>query len=177
MITQQRLKEVVHYNPTTGIFTNKVSYACRREGTPWGSKVTVGVHGYKVLRGTIDGISYILSRLAFLYMGVPISEQVDHKDRDTLNNSWANLRACTNGQNTMNQAIRLDNNTGVKGVTLQIQGEQAPFYRARITFQGTTKQKSFTPSKSLTKLQALEDATAWVQAKRLELHKEFANNG
>ena len=42
---------------------------------------------------TLDGVEYLASHLAFLYMtGAPPKGQVEHIDGDTTNNAWANLR-------------------------------------------------------------------------------------
>lgn len=42
---------------------------------------------------------------------------IDHKDRDPLNNRIENLRVCTQSTNTINSSIRSDNTSGYKGVT------------------------------------------------------------
>lgn len=44
--------------------------------------------------------------------------QLDHKDRDTLNDSIENLREATQSQNNANQAIHKRNKSGYKGVCL-----------------------------------------------------------
>ena len=50
-------------------------------------------------------------------MDAPDSVMVDHRDRDTRNNRRANLRFCTNRQNSANQGIRRTNSSGFKGVS------------------------------------------------------------
>lgn len=42
---------------------------------------------------------------------------VDHKNRDTLDNTKDNLRLCTKSQNAMNSKIPSDNTSGYKGVS------------------------------------------------------------
>lgn len=55
---------------------------------------------------------------------------VDHEDRNGLNNLLENIRLCNKQQNNSNQAIRLDNSTGYKGVH-KVEGRPRP-YVARI---------------------------------------------
>lgn len=49
--------------------------------------------------------------------GCPKGRQVDHKDRNTLDNRRANLRVCDLANNIHNRGIFKRNTTGFKGVT------------------------------------------------------------
>jgi hypothetical protein len=66
--------------------------------------------------GELNGVDYKAHRLIFkLVTGVdPI--EVDHRDRDRLNNRWSNLRNATQGQNNANVGARRHNRVGLKGV-------------------------------------------------------------
>ena len=89
-LTQERLKELLHYDPETGAFTRAVS----RHGGRHKAGVLVGcptAKGY--LRVRIEGELHYLHRLAFLYVtGAWPEGVVDHLDGNNQNNRWGNLR-------------------------------------------------------------------------------------
>lgn len=100
MITQERLKEVLNYNPDTGLFTRLVRTAyCTKVGDIAG---TLDGNGYIAIR--IDYKQYPAHRLAFLYMtGKWPENDTDHADGVRSNNKWTNLRDATRSQNCENQ--------------------------------------------------------------------------
>ena len=49
-------------------------------------------------------------------VNAPIGVEVDHKDRDKLNNTKNNLRLATSSQQKQNMGIRRDNTSGYRGV-------------------------------------------------------------
>src|SRR5579863_2482235 len=103
MLTQERLKELLHYDPDTGLFTRLVTVAAF--GAQKG-KIAGNVDkkfGYCLIR--IDGRGYLAHRLAFLYMTDSIPEEVDHRDLNRSNNKWINLRAARHVDNMRNQPI------------------------------------------------------------------------
>ncbi len=61
--------------------------------------------------GAHTGIPYII-----LGAAVVDGIQIDHKDRDKLNNRKANLRFCTNAQNCRNIGKPKNNTSGYKGI-------------------------------------------------------------
>lgn len=113
LITQERLKELFHYDPDTGFFTRLTSHNRWKKGQPPGYKNTCG-H----LEAGIDGNYYGLHRLAFLYMnGVWPNHEIDHIDGVKDNNKWANLREATRSMNMQNLVgARRDNKCGKLGV-------------------------------------------------------------
>lgn len=118
-LTAERLKEVLFYDPETGVFTWRVF----RGGT---AKVgTIAGHCQRKERGgglylsiRVDWKRYQAHRLAWLYMtGEWPSLHIDHIDnKDTLNNRWANLRLATPLQSAQNRSHYPSNRSGFKGV-------------------------------------------------------------
>jgi hypothetical protein len=112
-LTQERLKEVLHYNPETGVFTWIVSPAHRvKVGDVAGS---ICGNGYRLI--SIDSVKYKAHRLAWLYVYGYLPEHgVDHKDRVKVHNQIDNLREASQQCNMRNTGNFSDNTSGVKGV-------------------------------------------------------------
>lgn len=99
-ITVERLKERVNYDPETGKMIWIKSFKSKI-----GNEVgCVGDNGYRYVR--IDGFDYLVHRLAVLYMtGEMPKGVVDHKNGDTIDNRWENLRDATQSQNMANMTV------------------------------------------------------------------------
>ena len=111
-LTQKRLKELLSYDPETGFFKWLISRQGARLGQAAGC---LNYEGYGQIR--INNKTYRAARLAWLYMEGYFPEyEVDHEDRDPLNNRWNNLRHVTSQCNNRNQGKRKDNKSGVTGV-------------------------------------------------------------
>ena len=117
MLTQDQLKEVLHYCPETGVFTWLIGGPGRRKGSEAGY-VQQGIRcgkSYRKIR--VDRGSYFAHRLAFLYMtGEFPEDQVDHEDGNGTNNVWSNLRAVDSIENAKNQRRYSNNTSGTVGV-------------------------------------------------------------
>ncbi len=111
-LTQERLKEVLHYDPETGVFTWKVRTSKRvRIGDRAGY---FGTYVFIRLLGEL----YRAHRLAWLYAyGTWPTKDIDHWDRNKHNNSLANLREVTVSENLFNIGVRSDSTSGVSGVS------------------------------------------------------------
>ena len=128
ILTQARLKELLRYDPATGVFTN----ACQRGQR--GAPGAVAGHfndarGYVKVK--INGAKYFAHRLAWLHeYGVLPPAQIDHIDRNPANNAISNLRVVTGGKNMQNTGIYRNSMSGFKGVTWHSQEGK---WRARIS--------------------------------------------
>jgi hypothetical protein len=125
-LTADRMRELLHYDPETGIFRYNVSKGPARRGDVAG---TIGNHGYVQIR--VRGKKQLAHRLAWLYVhGVWPAELLDHINRDKTDNRIANLRECDQTHNMQNKAIYKSNSSGCIGVTwLRSEGK----WLARIT--------------------------------------------
>lgn len=110
MITAERLRELLYYNHETGEFRWKTR---RRNGRLAGSLLRVT--GY--YRVGLDGRAYLAHRLAWLWMTGTWPKDIDHVDRNPLNNRWSNLREATQSENNGNMKLDKRNKTGFRGVS------------------------------------------------------------
>ena len=113
VITQERLKQVLHYEPSTGVFTRLTSAGPTKAGDIAGSPHSMGyLHVY------VDGRQYLCHRLAHLYMtGSHPQENMDHINHVRNDNRWVNLRIANPHVNSRNRRLQARNKSGVPGVT------------------------------------------------------------
>ena len=114
MLTQEKLKEILHYSPETGVFTRTDPTTSKRfYGKTAG---TTRKDGYVQI--TVSGKLLLAQRLAWLYVyGEMPTKFVDHRDQNPSNNRISNLRLASKKQNTENTGIRADNASGFRGVS------------------------------------------------------------
>ena len=113
MITQEELKKVLHYMPSTGLFHFKRSVGSTKKWSIAGSLNKI--ERYVDLQ--VNGIRYKAHRLAFLYVtGKFPKDQVDHIDHNRSNNKWKNLRECTHQENQKNASLSKNNKSGSTGI-------------------------------------------------------------
>jgi len=89
--------------------------------------------------------------------------QIDHIDRDKLNNNIENLRHSNHSENQCNQKIRKDNKNGYKNIKFKKYSYEVCITKNKIIYTKTFK--------------TLEEAILWRDIKLIELHGEFHNLG
>lgn len=131
-ITQEEVKRLFDYRED-GNLIRKVSIGNQiRIG---GVAGYIGGIGYRVIG--INYIQYYSHRLVFLYHHGYIPEnEIDHIDRDILNNRIENLREVSRQCNVRNSGNRSTNTSGVKGVCWD---KQCNKWVAQIVIDGKNK--------------------------------------
>ena len=100
-ITAERLRELLDYDPETGLFTWRVTVNNRA----WAGTVADAINhaGYNYIG--IEGQRYLAHRLAWLYVhGNWPSKEIDHINRVRSDNRFCNLREATRALNARNKA-------------------------------------------------------------------------
>src|SRR5262245_19767608 len=112
-LTPKFIREIFHYDPTTGLLTWKKQLSFR---APVGK--TAGAVGDKArIKIGIRGKDYFAHRIAWVWMtGKWPKYEIDHADENQSNNRWNNLREATPSQNHRNRGKQRNNTTGYKGV-------------------------------------------------------------
>jgi len=117
------LKERLRYDLLTGKFTWKkhpsrsVHWNDRYAGKEAGCVVTEA-NGYKAVLVRLDGRNYRASQLAWFFMlrRWPVGE-IDHINHNSTDNKWTNIREVDSVGNHRNITKRIDNISGVMGVS------------------------------------------------------------
>jgi hypothetical protein len=157
-LTHGRLRELLDYNPETGVLTWRVARGPRKAGAVAGSESL----GY--LHVMIDGRNYKAHRLAWFWVhGEWPKDEIDHRAGDTADNRLSELRNATSSQNKMNRRTGTNNTSGLKGAFLDKRDGR---WYARVTIGGQHKH--------LGRFDTAEEAhAAYVVAAR-EAYGEFA---
>ena len=126
MITQELLKELLHYNPETGVFTwrerDRRHFKSAGRWKSWNASLSgsaagfLGSNGY--VRISIFGKECLGHRLAFLWMEGNLPENhADHINGLPSDNRWVNLRRVTPSENARNAKLSTRNTSGIIGVS------------------------------------------------------------
>lgn len=118
MVTQAELKEILHYAPETGVFTWRISCGTQKAGNIAGSIRKDKLPGNPwYIHIKINNRKHAAHRLAWLYMkGYWPTDQLDHANGNSLDNTFTNIRECSQSQNLGNRRKNRNNTSGYKGV-------------------------------------------------------------
>jgi len=111
VITQEKLKELYHYDSLTGIFIRKKSGGGKKAGTIAGSLKTSGY-----IQLSIKDKLYYCHRLAWLYVYGVFPDNIDHINHDRSDNRIINLRDVARSENNRNMSVSKKNKSGFTGV-------------------------------------------------------------
>lgn len=139
------------YYPDTGIFTNLKG---KIKGTTRDDGYVLVWHENKLWRA---------NRLAYFLVTGDLPECVDHKNRNTMDNRFSNLRPATKSENGMNTKLFSSNTSGCKGVSFCKQTQK---WRVEIR-KGKTRFRK--------RVDSFEEACLLSDKIRQELHGDFGN--
>lgn len=130
-IDSTRLKEILNYDPITGIFT-------WRETGKGKKRITAGCFRDGYISINIEKKRYQAHRLALIYVyGECTSHDVDHINGIKTDNRIVNLRPATRSENKQNiKKIQPNNKSGYMGVDFH---KSTGFWRATITTMSKQK--------------------------------------
>ena len=162
MITQSQLKELLDYNPDTGIFTWKIKQC---------SKINIGdvagTKNNKYIQIAINFKKYYAHRLAWLYMhGKYPENEIDHINRNKKDNRFCNLRDVNRSQNLWNTNAQSTNKSKYKNICLC---SRTKLWRVVITKNKKYIANDYFKNK--------EDAVKYANKIRSEHFGEYAFNG
>lgn len=169
-LNQTIVKALFSYDPEEGLLRWR-NPSGRYERIPAGAVAggTSNKEGYRYV--TINGRLYRASRLIWLWMtGEWPPHQVDHRDRDTGNDKWENLRLADGSQNKANcrKYQGKPKSSLLKGVQA-VQKRHSIRYRATATKDGVRE--------NLGSFDTEEEAHEAYLKRAKELHGEFASDG
>jgi len=156
-LTPEAVREVLDYDPETGIFRWKLSRGRAPAGAVAGHPHPQGYWAIRVF--TIDILAH---QLAWFYVYGVFPPEIDHKNRDKRDNRLSNLRECSHPQNQWNVGALRSNKTGIKGVSLH---KSSGLYRARLRVNNTNIMVGY--------FKTLEEAAAAYRQRAQLEHGEF----
>ena len=145
MLSVTRLRELLHYDSESGVFTWRVRPTKRSRVRPGDVAGVVNHKGYRYIG--VEGARCLAHRLAWFYSyEVWPTNEVDHVDRCPTNNSLSNLRDVTHAENQQNKqkAYVGNKSSGMLGVCLDRRNSK---WKAHIQAFGVRKHIGFFDTK------------------------------
>lgn len=160
MINQKEIKNVLHYDEHTGVFTRTFKNGKVKECKT--------MHNSGYIKISIDGRYYLAHRLAWVYMhgGTLKGIEIDHINNIKTDNRICNLRLATRIENQRNKGKISSNTSGLKGASFE---KRRGLWRSNIKYNGVHYHLGYFKNKL--------DAHKAYTVKANELFGEFANDG
>lgn len=163
MVTQDRLKKLLSYDPLTGLLSWNETRRTRKNGCVAGN---LRPDGYRRIQ--VDKKLYYAHQLIWLWVyGEIPSQEVDHINRDRDDNRLCNLRLAKPGENSQNKARYKTNTSGCAGVGWNT---KAGKWQARIMHKGKSIHLGYHET-----LEEAAAARAAAKAKYHTFHPEDSN--
>lgn len=162
-LTAQRLRELLSYDPETGIFRRRVVAA--NNSIPAGSVCGCLDRTTGYLKIAVAGQGRLAHRLAWLYVHGEWPNIIDHKNGDRSDNRIANLRNVSHQENVEARRLRATNSSGYLGVIFDHAHPTAMKYRASIMFQARRI--------PLGRFRTAEEASAAYHGAKIILHRGY----
>ena len=118
MLIQQRIRKLLRYDEKEGLLTWRIARGSQSAGSIAGS-LYKNASGDLYCRVRVDGRSYSVARLIWFMVYGFWPEQIDHENRNSLDNRLSNLRDVSASGNAKNRRKRTDNPYGITGVYWQ----------------------------------------------------------
>lgn len=173
LITAEELRQILHYDPETGIFTwlaRPLRPEWEQQDRGWNTR-QVGTKAGALKNGRYIHIriyaerTYLAHRLAWLYVtGSWPQEHIDHINCVKMDNRFSNLREATRLQNNKNVPHLSTNLSGLKGAHFDNRDGR---YYPRIMTNGVVR--------SLGGYDTAQEAHEAYCKAAVEYHGEFAN--
>jgi hypothetical protein len=131
-LTLELVKELIDYNPETGVFIWKerdikfftptkkrtAEHIMKIWNSKWaGKEAFTSDNGEGYLTGAILCLPVKAHRLAWFYMTGEWPEYIDHENGNRSDNRFSNLRNVSKAENARNQKRHVTNTSGVTGVS------------------------------------------------------------
>ena len=131
-LEQDLLKELIHYDPDTGVFTWREA---RANGRIKAGSVAGGLdsYGYRIIG--VSSKVYKAHRLAWVYIHgvIPEGYTIDHINGAKDDNSIGNLRLATNAEQQQNRPVTKNIEQGKTGIWWDVKRKK---WRASIRHKG-----------------------------------------
>lgn len=169
--SQSELKKLFDYDEITGELTWLVNRGSNKLIGKKAGCIKVSGRGYVYTAVKIDNVEYKASYIVWKWLYGTDVALIDHKNRDSTDNSKNNLRESNEFQNASNLSLRNNNKTGIKGLSVST-SRGKKYWLARVGSEGVYYRKTFAYND-----EGKEKAVAWLNAERARLHGEFGTRG